>query len=117
MDALSGEWQSLKTLVSHTFKDKSYSSLWQTVSTKEPYRTDYKCERGFSAQKRLKSSLRSCLHVSTTEDLIRITTEGPSLELFDPTKCAEHWLSAGKWSRRPNYKSWPSDSEPVMIFV
>ena len=75
------------------------------------------CERGFSAQKRLKSSLRSCLHVSTTEDLIRITTEGPSLELFDPTKCAENCLSAGKRSRRPNYKSWPSDSESDMIFV
>ena len=42
MDALPGEWQSLKTLVSYTFKDKSYSSLWHTVSTKEPYRTDYK---------------------------------------------------------------------------
>ncbi|XP_076121139.1 zinc finger protein 862 isoform X2 [Alosa pseudoharengus] len=133
LEAIQEEWQSVKALISHTFQDKSYSSLWQMLLTKEPYKTDYKnllhlveillilpisaaqCERGFSAQKRIKSSLRSSLHVSTTEDLIRISTEGPSLERFDPTKCAENWLSAGKRSRRPGYKAWPSDSD--MIFI
>ncbi|XP_041954873.1 zinc finger protein 862-like isoform X1 [Alosa sapidissima] len=133
LEAIQEEWQSVKALISHTFQDKSYRSLWQMLLTKEPYKTDYKnllhlveillilpisaaqCERGFSAQKRIKSSLRSSLHVSTTVDLIRISTEGPSLERFDPTKCAENWLSAGKRSRRPGYKAWPSDSD--MIFI
>ncbi|CAL8275527.1 unnamed protein product [Arctogadus glacialis] len=64
------------------------------------------CEQGFSAQNRIKNSVRSSLHVSTTEDLIRISTEGSSLESFDPSTSAMQWLSS-KRSRRPNYKEWP----------
>ncbi len=41
-DNFQGEWRTLKTLVRQTFQDKSYSSLWQTLSTKEPYNVDYK---------------------------------------------------------------------------
>ncbi|CAM4611684.1 unnamed protein product [Leuciscus chuanchicus] len=40
--AIQDEWQGLKTLVSHNFKDKSYSGLWETMLTKDPYRLDYK---------------------------------------------------------------------------
>ncbi|MEQ2301495.1 hypothetical protein AMECASPLE_036635 [Ameca splendens] len=43
-------------------------------------------EQGFSAQNRIKNSTRSSLHVSTTEDLIRMSTEGCSLEEFDPSQ-------------------------------
>ena len=49
------------------------------------------CEHGFSAQKRIKSDVRSSLHVSTTEDLIRISMEGPELAAFDPTAVVEKW--------------------------
>ncbi|KAM9561291.1 uncharacterized protein ACWYII_022829 [Salvelinus alpinus] len=69
-------WQGLKIPVSHNFKDKSYSGLWETMLTKDPYRHDYKnilelvqlmlvlpisaaqCERGFSVQNRIKNSSR-----------------------------------------------------------
>ena len=40
--AIQDEWQGLKTLVSHNFKDKSYSGLWETMLKKDPYRLDYK---------------------------------------------------------------------------
>ncbi len=67
------------------------------------------CERGFSAQNRIKNSTRSCLGVSTTEDLMRISLEGPSLEQFDPSPAVDRWLSS-KRARRPAYKScWVSD--------
>ncbi|XP_051548136.1 uncharacterized protein LOC127437339 [Myxocyprinus asiaticus] len=81
MAAIQDEWQGLKILVSHNFKDKSYSGLWETMLTKDPYRHDYKnilelvqpisaaqCERGFCAQHRIKNSTRSCLGVSTTDE-------------------------------------------------
>ncbi|XP_029519015.1 uncharacterized protein LOC115131433 isoform X1 [Oncorhynchus nerka] len=86
MAAIQDEWQGLKILVSHKFKDKSYSGLWETMLTKDPYRHDYKnilelvqlmlvlpisaaqCERDFSAQNWITNSTRSCLGVSTTED-------------------------------------------------
>eukprot|EP00063_Salmo_salar_P096817 XP_014071652.1 PREDICTED: uncharacterized protein LOC106613670 isoform X2 [Salmo salar] len=42
MAAIQDEWQGLKILVSHNFKDKSYSGLWETLLTKDPYRHDYK---------------------------------------------------------------------------
>lgn len=67
------------------------------------------CERGFSAQKRIKSDVRSCLKPDTVEDLIRISIEGPELEEFDATESVNEWLSKGQRARRPNYKSWPED--------
>lgn len=120
--AVEDEWQGLKILVSQTFKDKSYSGLWETMLTKEPYREDYKnilelvqlmlvlpisaaqCERGFSAQNRIKSSKRSSLAVSTTEDLMRITLEGPSLEDYDPSPAVDRWMNSAKRARRLDYK-------------
>ena len=69
------------------------------------------CERGFSAQRRIKSDVRSRLHVSTTEDLIRISMEGPELEAFDPTPAVVKWFSSGQRSRHPNfaYRRWPDE--------
>lgn len=68
------------------------------------------CERGFSAQKRIKTDVRGSLHVDTVEDLIRISMEGPSLEDFDAREAVQMWSSQGKRSRRPNYKGWPTDA-------
>ncbi|TRY98446.1 hypothetical protein DNTS_017502 [Danionella cerebrum] len=67
------------------------------------------CERGFSAQKRIKSDTRASLHSDTVEDLIRISVEGPSLEDFDARESVACWFSQGQRSRRPNYESWPSE--------
>lgn len=44
MAAIQDEWQGLKILVSHNFKDKSSSGLWETMLTKDPYRHDYKID-------------------------------------------------------------------------
>ena len=70
-----------------------------------------KCERGFSAQRRIKSDVRSSLHVSTTEDLIRISMEGPELQAFDPTPAVVKWFSSDQRPRRPNfaYRRWPDE--------
>jgi len=38
-------------------------------------------------------------------NLIRISTESPSLEQFDPEHCVKHWLSAKKIRK----ELWPSD--------
>ncbi len=133
ISAVQAEWRLLKTLVKGQFSDKSYCSLWEVLLTKEPYCTDFQnvlhlveimlvlpisaaqCERGFSAQNRIKSKVRNSLHVSTLEDLIRISTEGPSLEQFDPEPCVKLWLSAKKKRRRPNYTQWPSDMDIIMV--
>nr|XP_055035616.1 zinc finger protein 862-like [Misgurnus anguillicaudatus] len=67
------------------------------------------CERGFSAQKRIKSDTRASLHSDTVEDLIRISVEGTSLEDLDAKENVGKWFSQGQRSRRPNFKSWPSE--------
>jgi len=68
------------------------------------------CERGFSAQNRIKNSKRSSLGVSTTEDLMRISLEGPSVEDFDPRPAVDRWMNSAKRARRLTYKSaWIND--------
>ncbi|KAL7871907.1 hypothetical protein SRHO_G00068900 [Serrasalmus rhombeus] len=67
------------------------------------------CERGFSAQKRIKSDTRASPRSDTVEDLIRISVERPSLEDFDARERVASWFSQGQRSRRPNYRSWPSE--------
>ena len=73
------------------------------------------CERGFSAQKRIKSDVRSSLSVTTTEDLIRISMEGPEVEYFDPSPAVAAWLRNGQAARRPtfSYRQWLE----AMIYV
>ena len=69
------------------------------------------CERGFSAQRRIKSEVRSSLHVSTTEDVICISMEGPELQAFDPTSTVVKWFSSSKRPRCPTfaYRRWPDE--------
>ncbi len=45
----------------------------------------------------------------TVEDLIRISVERPSLEDVDAREKVASWFSQGQRSRRPNYRSWPSE--------
>ena len=121
-DQLPKEWRKLKRLACDTFKDKSYAGLYSTLLTKDPYKMDLKnilllvqillvlpissanCKRAFSAQKRIKSDVRSSLSTSRLSDLIRISTEGPELELFDPSTASTKWLKSGK--RKPFAKGW-----------
>uniref|UniRef100_A0A8C6SCA7 HAT C-terminal dimerisation domain-containing protein n=1 Tax=Neogobius melanostomus TaxID=47308 RepID=A0A8C6SCA7_9GOBI len=125
------EFKALKTLVLLSFKDKSYCGLWQVLLTNEPYCSDFEnilhlvrimlvlpvssaqCERGFSAQRRIKSDVRSSLHPTTVEDLIRISVEGPSVEAYDASAAIKKWLEDGQRERRPNFKSWPQDEDAL----
>ncbi len=50
------------------------------------------------------ASLSECLC-----DLIRISVEGPSLEDVDARDSVSSCFSQGQRSRRPNYRSWPSE--------
>ncbi len=53
---------------------------------------------------------RASLHHSdTVEDLIRNGVEGSSLEDVDARESVSSWFSRGQRSRRPNYRSWPSE--------
>ena len=105
---------------------RSYTGLWQLLLTKEPYSADFRdflhlielmlvmpisaaqCERGFSAQGRIKRDVRSCLNVSTTEDLIRIGLEGPAVDQYDPTSAVHRWLNLSTRARRPTFRHWPT---------
>lgn len=114
VDSISEEWFSLKVLVNTTFRDKDYTSVWEIMLTKLPYKEDFKnllhlveimlvqpisaaqCERAISAQNRVKNSLRVALGSSTLEDLIRITAEGPSVEEFNPAPVVDKGQGSGR---------------------
>ena len=120
------EWFSLKVLVNTSFRDKDYASLWETLLIKTPYKDDFEnvvhlveillvqpisaaqCERVISAQNRIKSSVRVNLAMSTLEDLICISAEGPPAAKFDPTPSINKWLArnrdAGERLRRPHFQ-------------
>ena len=103
LSAIPSQWLSMKVLVHSQFMDKSYNDLWATLLTKAPYKDDLKdilllfeillvlplsaaqCERAISAQNRIKNCRRASLASQTTEDLIRISAEGPPLSEFDPS--------------------------------
>lgn len=126
VDAIPGEWLSMKMQINTSFKDKGYGHLWQTLLTKMPYREDFQnvlhlvevllilpisaaqCERAFSAQNRIKSSLRVNLASSKLVDLIRITAEGPTVADFDPAPAVAKWFKrykeAGERQRRPTFQ-------------
>lgn len=114
VEVVQTEWRQMKVFVANTFRDKSYSDLWQILLSKDSYKSDFsnvlhlvrimltlpissaECERAFSAQKRIKSHVRSCLSVQRLSDLILISSEGPELAEFDPQKSVNKWMSNGK---------------------
>ncbi len=56
-----------------------------------------------------KHCTRASLRSDTVEDLIRLSVEGASLEDVDARESVVSWFSRGQRSRRPNYRSWPSE--------
>ncbi len=56
-----------------------------------------------------KHCTRASLRSDTVEDLIRLSVEGPSLEDVDARESVASCFSRGQRSRRPNYRSWPSE--------
>ena len=59
-----------------------------------------KVERLFSLMKRVKVDSRASLGESTMNNLIRITTEGPQLQDFNPKEAIKLWAAAT--TRRPH---------------
>ena len=108
------QWMSLKTMVKIQFQDMSYSRLWSTMLTKEPYKTDYQdvlhlvenllvlpissaqCKHAFSTQNCIKSAKRSCLERETTEDLICKCAAGLPVTHFNQSQAADLWFSNGE---------------------
>lgn len=119
------QWVSLKIQIHSQFRKLDYANLWQTFLTKVPYKEDFKdvlhlveillvlpisaaqCERAVSSQNRIKSSTRASLSVLALEDLIRLSSEGPSMTEFDPAPAVDCWFardkSKGERARRPNF--------------
>ncbi len=69
----------------------------------------YRFKEGGRPKKFENHCTRASLHSDTVEDLIRISVEGSSLEDFDARESVASWFSQGQRSRRPNYRSWPSE--------
>lgn len=106
MEVVQTEWRRMKFFVANTFRDKSYSDLWQILLTKDPYKTDFcnvlhlvrimltlPISSAFSAQKRIKSDIRSSLSVQRLSDLILLSSEGPDLAEFNPEKSIDKWMA------------------------
>uniref|UniRef100_A0A1X7UK76 HAT C-terminal dimerisation domain-containing protein n=1 Tax=Amphimedon queenslandica TaxID=400682 RepID=A0A1X7UK76_AMPQE len=75
------------------------------------------CERGFSCLNRIKSDQCTRLVERTTEDLMRISINGPSIEEFDPIPAIEIWWKDTTRTRRPDFKRKPKDkSTPLSSF-
>ncbi len=56
-----------------------------------------------------KHCTRASLYSDTVEDLIRVSVEGSRLEDVDARESVASCFSQCQRSRRPNYRSWPSE--------
>lgn len=89
MEAMSSD-SSLSSLYPYLSKIASIS-LTLPVSTAD-------CERGFSTMNRIKTDQRNRLITTTLDRLIRLSTEGPSIDTFDYEAAVSTW--AERTSRR-----------------
>lgn len=120
LEELSGEWLKLKRdVVANHFELKFYE-LWETIISRkrERYRnmvhlikivlaipvSSAHVERLFSTVKRTLGDWRLSLSVKTVEALVRISTEGPDPDDFDPQPVVEQWRLSGCRVRRPHTK-------------
>ena len=116
----------MKVLITTEMRRREFLSVWETLLTKEPYKSEFKdvlhlveimlsipvssaeCERIISAQNHIKSDERCCLGSSTLDHLVRTTQEGPKIENFDPSEAIAKWLTSGQRPRRCGYTRWPT---------
>ena len=123
------EWFRLKVFVHNNFMHLKYTDLWKRILTDERESYPNIChliqillvlpistasvERGFSNMKRIKTDARSCLHVDTLSDLMRISIDGPELSKFQADAAMILWKTDSGTERRPSYKSWPTRPDIV----
>ena len=65
-----------------------------------------KCERGFSAVKRIKSDWRSCLSTKMLNHLLTVVVEGPSLVDYRADQAIERWRNG---HRQPQFSQEQED--------
>lgn len=102
------EWKLIKPLViNEGFPRDKLSTLWQliykhhrdkfpnllklaAIALTTPIHTA-DCERGFSNQNRIKTSLRNRLSPERVDDLVTVSCEGGALSDFDFKSALQHW--------------------------
>ena len=102
------EWKLIKPLVvNEGFPTDKLSTLWQliykhhadkfpnllklaAIALTTPVHTA-DCERGFSNQNRVKTSLRNRLSPERVDDLVTVSCEGGALSDFDFKSALQHW--------------------------
>lgn len=69
------------------------------------------CERGFSAEKRIKSDWRSNLKTDTMNNLLMASIQGPPLEQYDAERVVHAWWIGGQRERRPQFARADTEDE------
>ena len=106
---LGNEWTSFKHIVLGEFSDSKPSDVMSALADSRTLSSLYpslakvasialtipvstaSCERGFSTMNRIKTTLRNRLTSDSMDELIRISSEGRSLEDFDFDKAVDMW--------------------------
>ncbi|WAR10581.1 ZN862-like protein [Mya arenaria] len=107
VDDCVSEFSQYKHLVKCSYKNEPFSAV-ATIFAKKYFEeypnmvkllkcvavlpmSSVKCERGFSTQNRIMSRLRTRLNSKTMDDLMKISEDGSSMELFDFGKALRKW--------------------------
>lgn len=123
IDSIPKEWIRVKLDISRHHRDiKEFQAVWQMFLLDGVKKNKYcnflhlvriilvlpvstaQVERQFSTIKRMLGDWRLKLHSETLDYLLRISTEGPSIEAFDPSRAVQRWWS--KCPRRPGTKPY-----------
>ena len=122
VEKIQSEWSKLKRDVRNNHSDLDCYDLWKTIISKKsdrypnmihlvkivlvmPISTAH-IERLFSAVKRTLGDWRHSLNVENVESLVRIKTEGPTAETFDPLSAVNRWRVSGCRIRRPTVRPY-----------
>ena len=126
MGEVLAQWRGLKfEVVSNVdLKNRLNTSLWETIPTHIETNTKdiihlaliymailvsaAENERIMSTIKHIKIDQGSSLHVSTTDDLIRISNDTVIVASYQPDANIKSWMTPSVRQRRPQYRGWPS---------
>ena len=113
------EWMKAKQDIQKHHQKEQFLPLWKKMLLKSdkypnllhliriilvlPVATS-QVERQFSFIKRFLGDWRLSLKASTIEDLLRICTQGPEPELFNPAPAVARWWNSGIHTKRPHMK-------------
>ena len=126
------EWYNLKILARSAYQEVSAGDFFKAVVTEEDNKTTLFCKHQPPARnpldtphfhcrsgegtrttvKIIKSDHLACLKIDTPDDLMRLSVDGPSWYLFDPTAAMVAWeTDRVERGHRPHYKTWPTPEE------